>query len=127
MGNLGYAGDGQPDNKFCLGRKRPFKKDIDYADFVSPEYIKTAGITIKQGRDFYPVAANDSSSVIINETFAKMIGKENPVGMILSRGDSRYIIAGVAKDFVFGDMYAKNDPLAFLVYPEYYQLHVCKD
>ena len=49
-----------------------------------------------------------------------MIGKENPVGMMLTRGDSKYTIAGVAKDFVFGDMYAKNDPLVFLVYPEYF-------
>ncbi len=120
MGNLDMLEMGSQTTDFAWEGKDISKKVLITVDFISPEYIGTTGIKIKQGRDFNSVAANDSSSVIINETLAKMIGKENPVGMLLSRGDTKYTIAGVTKDFVFGDMYAKNDPLVFMVYPEYY-------
>ena len=51
-----------------------------------------------------------------------MIGKD-PVGKILYRDTSAtgaipYTIVGVTKDFVYGDMYAKADPLVFMCYPE---------
>ena len=118
MGNLDMLEMGSQTTNFVWEGRDLSKKILITIDIVSPEYIRTAGITIKHGRDFYPVAVNDSSSVIINETFAKMIGKDNPVGMRLSRDNSNYTIAGVIKDFVFGDMYAKNDPLVFLVHPE---------
>lgn len=120
MGNLDMLEMGSQTTDFAWEGKDISKKVLITLDFVSPEYISTTGIKIKQGRDFNTVAANDSLSVIINETLAKMIGRENPVGMLLSRGDTKYTIAGVTKDFVFGDMYAKNDPLVFMVYPEYY-------
>jgi putative ABC transport system permease protein len=120
MAGLDMLEMGSQTTDFAWEGKDLSKEILITLDFINPEYIKTSGIKIKQGRDFYPVAANDSSSVIINETLAKMIGKENPVGMLLTRGDTKYTIAGVTRDFVFGDMYAKNDPLVFLVYPEYY-------
>ena len=120
MGNLDMLEMGSQTTDFAWEGKDLSKKILITLDYISPEYIRTTGIKIKQGRDFNAVAANDSLSVIINETLAKMIGKENPVGMLLSRGDTKYTIAGVTKDFVFGDMYAKNDPLVFMCYPEYF-------
>ncbi|MEP7373250.1 MAG: ABC transporter permease [Chitinophagaceae bacterium] len=120
MANLDMLEMGSQTTDFAWEGKDISKKILITMDYISPDYIKTSGIKIKQGRDFYPVAVNDSSSVIINETLAKMIGKENPIGMLLTRGDTKYTIAGVTKDFVFGDMYAKNDPLVFMVYPENY-------
>ncbi len=120
MGGSDMLEMGNSTMDFAWEGKDLSKKVLVTLGFVSPGYIKTTGINIKQGRDFYPVAANDSSSVIINEALAKIIGRENPVGMMLTRDGTRYTIAGVTKDFVFGDMYAKNDPLVFLVWPEYY-------
>lgn len=113
---------GSSTNDFRWDGKDPAKKILVTQDFISPEYISTTGIKIKQGRDFHQVAANDSSSVIINETLANMIGKD-PVGKILYRDTSAtgaiaYTIVGVTKDFVYGDMYAKADPLVFMCYPE---------
>jgi len=120
MGNLDMLEMGSQTTDFAWEGKDLSKKILITLDYISPEYIRTTGIKIRQGRDFNAVAANDTLSVIINETLAKMIGKENPVGMILSRGDTKYSIAGVTQDFVFGDMYAKNDPLVFMCYPEYF-------
>src|SRR5687767_4854072 len=120
MGEVDMLERGSQTTNFVWEGRDLSKKVLITLDFVSPEYLKTTGIKIKYGRDFYPVAANDSSSVLINEALAKMIGKENPVGMTLTREDRKYTIAGVTKDFVFADMYAKNDPLVFLSWPQYH-------
>jgi predicted permease len=82
-------------------------------NWVSPQYIPAMGMQLKSGRNFYDNISSDSSSVIINETFAKIIGKENPVGDIITRDDGRQklTIAGVVKDFIYNDMYKKPDPL----------------
>ena len=87
-------------------------------EWVSPEYISTMQMKLKYGRDFYSNAAQDSSNVIINETFAGIIGKENPVGTILNRDDDEVLtIVGVVKDFVFVDMYKKPEPLVLFCEP----------
>jgi ABC-type antimicrobial peptide transport system permease subunit len=122
LANLNMLYMGSSTNDFRWEGKDPAKKVLITQDYISPEYLSTAGIKIKQGRDFHPVAANDSQSVIINETLAKMIGKD-PVGKILFRDTSAngaipYNIVGVTKDFVFDDMYGKPDPLVFMCYPE---------
>ena len=122
LSNLNQLYMGSSTNDFRWDGKDPAKKILVTQDYITPEYISTTGIKIKQGRDFYLVAANDSLSVIINETLANMIGKD-PVGKILYRDTSAtgaipYTIVGVTKDFVFGDMYAKADPLVFMCYPE---------
>ncbi len=120
MANLDMLQMGSQTTDFGWEGKDISKKVLITLDFISPEYLKTTGIKLKQGRDFYPNAANDSSTVIINEALARLMGKEDPVGMILTRDTTKYTIAGVAKDFVFGDVYAKNDPLVFLTWPEYF-------
>jgi len=124
MSNLNQLYMGSSTNDFRWDGKDPAKKNLVTQDYITPEYISTIGIKIKQGRDFHPVAANDSLSVIINETLANMIGKD-PVGKILYRDTSAtgaipYTIVGVTKDFVFDDMYGKPDPLAFMCYPQYF-------
>ena len=51
------------------------------------DFLKTYNIKLKDGRYYskeYP--ADDSLSLVINETFAKLMGMKNPVGKTLSRG-----------------------------------------
>jgi putative ABC transport system permease protein len=81
-------------------------------DWVSPSYISTMGMKLKSGRDFNNDIASDSNNIIINETFARHLGKEDVVGDIITT-DSRgqLTIVGVVKDFVFTDMYKTPDPL----------------
>jgi predicted permease len=83
---------------------------------VSPEYVSTAGLHIREGRDFYTDAVGDSNSVIINETLAKMIGK-NVVGTQLHRGDqTTYTIVGVIDDFIYNSMYTQAQPMILFSY-----------
>lgn len=124
MANLNMLYMGSSTTDFRWEGKDPSKKVLITQDFVGPEYISTTGVKIKEGRDFYSDIKTDSFSVIINETLATMIGKD-PVGKIITRDTSensgiKYTIVGVAKDFLFGDLYAKSDPLIFVPFPEYF-------
>ena len=57
--------------------KDPSKEVLITVEGVSPEYISTMGMNIKNGRDFYSDIKIDSSSIIINEALAKLIGKKD--------------------------------------------------
>jgi len=118
LSNLNMLYMGSSTGDFTWKGKDPNRKILITTDWVSPEFINTMGVQIKEGRDFYPDAKQDSLSVIINETLAKLIGNENVVGSFISPDSVNYTIVGVVKDFVFGDMYDKSDPLIFLCYPE---------
>jgi putative ABC transport system permease protein len=93
--------------------KTPGSELLVTMEWVSPQYIPAMGMQLKSGRNFYDDIASDSSTIIINETFARIIGKEDPVGDIITQdeGRTKLLIAGVIKDFVYNDMYRKPDPL----------------
>lgn len=86
-------------------------------DDVSPGYLSTTGVQLLSGRDFYPDGAQDSQRVVINETLAKIMNMKDPVGQYLSHDSVKYEVIGVVKDFIFGDMYGKTEPLVFYQQP----------
>jgi ABC-type antimicrobial peptide transport system permease subunit len=67
---------------------------------ASETYGKTVGFEMAQGRDFSSAFGTDSSAVIINQTAAKYIGFENPIGKTISQYGKNYHIIGVVKDMV---------------------------
>jgi len=102
--------------------KDPAKQVLITEMFVTPGYISTFGIRIQEGRDFHPASVPDSFNVIINRTLANMIGTD-PIGKQIIMDTSQnsgisYTVVGITDDFVFGDMYAKSDPLIFRVQPD---------
>jgi len=78
---------------------------------VSPEYISTMNMKLKEGRDFYADMKTDSANIIINETLAKIIGKKETVGSIIIADNKKYTIVGVVNDFVSNNVYKSADPL----------------
>ncbi|MBS1660706.1 MAG: FtsX-like permease family protein, partial [Bacteroidetes bacterium] len=72
-------------------------------------------LQILSGRDFYPTFGPDSLSVIINESMAKLMGKEGKVGAILSSNSRQIQVIGIIKDFVYNDIYGPSSPL--LLFP----------
>src|SRR6185312_11147608 len=80
---------------------------------ASPEYVSTMGMQLAAGRDFHEVAAQDSNSVIINESFAHIISRDGVVGSLITRnnGQEKYRVVGVVKDFVYNNMYQSAAPL----------------
>jgi ABC-type antimicrobial peptide transport system permease subunit len=105
---------GSSSGDFSWKGKTPNSQLLVSMEWVGPQFIPTMGMKIKYGRNFYDDISSDSTSIIINETFAKIIGKENPVGDIIARDNgngSKLTIAGVVKDYIYNDMYKKPDPL----------------
>ena len=64
------------------GKPEGFQEDLAWTE-VSPEYAKSLGLKIVEGRDFSRDFATDSLGVLINETAKKYLGMKNPIGQLL--------------------------------------------
>jgi len=62
------------------------------------EYPSTVDLRLVDGRFFDSSIASDSSAVIINETAARELLLENPIGEVLNK---KFTVIGVIKDFNF--------------------------
>lgn len=77
------------------------------------EYGKTVGWEIIAGRDFSRDHATDSLAFIINETTAKFLGFDEPVGEVLNWNDKPYTIIGVIRDMIVNSPYQPVRPSLF--------------
>lgn len=85
---------------------------------VSPQFLRTMGMKLTGGRNFYSQATPDSNSVIINEALAKQMGSEGRVGGIIRDGGKKaFLIVGIVKNFRYNDMYAPVAPLLLYNHP----------
>jgi putative ABC transport system permease protein len=83
---------------------------------VDYDYLKTMGMHMVQGRNFSPDYGSDSSAIIINETAARLLGYDNPVGKkIYSYNDENkpiaYEIIGVVQNFNYESLRQSIGPL----------------
>lgn len=100
--------------------KDPNKQILIGMNWVTPGYIKTMGMKLAAGRDFYPDGMADSSNVIINEAFAKIISNssEKAIGQLIDRDNQKLQVVGVIRDYVYNNMYGKSDPLIIFYDPK---------
>lgn len=110
---------GSNSGNFTWQGKDPTKQLLISIDNVSPEFISTSGLHIKEGRDFYSDVKTDSNNIIINETLAKAMNVKDVVGSVISHGGSdKYTVVGVVNDFVYNNMYATPAPLIMFCQPD---------
>ena len=83
--------------------------------FVSEDYFKTIGMTMREGRNFS--SGNDSTSVIFNEAAIKRLRLKNPVGKKITWQDKQFTIAGVVKDALMISPFKAADPTMFYIQP----------
>lgn len=82
--------------------------------WVTPDYGKTVGWKIKEGRDFSTRFATDSSAMLLNESAVKFMGlKESPVGMDVDWNGHHYHVIGIVQDLLMQSPY---DPVKQTVY-----------
>jgi len=106
----GYDWEGKfPDTNPIVWR---FCTDTDFLKAFEGKMIK--GEFYKKER--MSGSSDVSGKVIINETFAKIMGMENPVGARLSTNSNHFTIIGIVKDFNFKLLYEATEPMAI-----YYQ------
>ncbi|MTI30010.1 ABC transporter permease [Xanthovirga aplysinae] len=80
--------------------------------WVDTDFQKTLEMKMVQGRFFSQDFPSDSSAAVINESAARILGYENPIGRkINSWNNSSATIVGVVKDFNYKTLRNKIDPL----------------
>ncbi|HKR06188.1 MAG TPA: ABC transporter permease [Bacteroidia bacterium] len=102
--------EGSNTGGFSWEGKDPTKEVLITVENGSPGFINTTGMQIIAGRDFNADWKKDSMNIIINEAFAKLMNKKNPVGEIVRQDSNTYHIVGLVKDFVYNDFYKAPDP-----------------
>lgn len=87
---------------------------------VDKDYIGTIGMQMVAGRFFQEGYATDTSTaIVINETAARVMGMDEPVGKWITWGTDKYTVIGVIKDFHFLPMTEEISPLVLLNVPSY--------
>lgn len=92
---------------------------------IDENYIPTLGMTMVKGRNFSKDFPTDSSAIVVNEAFAKLIGFSDVVNKSFyymknypSTAVSKYQIIGVVKDFNFNSLHDAVTPLVFFLSPQ---------
>lgn len=83
---------------------------------VDADYFDVMKIPVIQGRNFDKTTNADSSSFLINETLAKQLGWDEPVGKTIYREGPHKVI-GVVADFHFSSLYQAVQPLILTKQP----------
>ncbi|MEO9891764.1 ABC transporter permease [Aurantibacter sp.] len=83
---------------------------------VDYDYIKTLGITLKDGRDFSKEYATDAAtSIIINAKMAEELGLTEPIGKEISNNGQNFTITGVINNFHFKSLKEDISSLSLVV------------
>ena len=75
---------------------------------VTSDFFNTAGMEIIEGRGFSKNPAQDSTNIIVTESFAKLMGSGSAIGKTVKED---YPVIGVVKDYLYDDMYGSSDPV----------------
>jgi len=91
------------------------QKNITFRDvWVNADFGPTVGWTVLQGRDFSRAYGSDSSSAIVNEEGARILGFKDPIGKTVKHYGKAYTIIGVTKNMVVNNPYDKVQPAIFM-------------
>jgi len=80
---------------------------------------ETLGIQIKEGRTFSKAFGAEDTKLLINETAAKIMGLEHPVGVTVSMWGQNKTIVGVVKDFHVTSLHEAIVPMVFYFNPQH--------
>jgi putative ABC transport system permease protein len=96
-----------------------------FNNYVDPDYLKTMGIIMKEGRNFSAEnPADKKATYMINETAIKLYELKNPIGQVIVPGNgAKGQIIGIIKDFHYRGLNYELTPL-LLFYTEEYKNYV---
>jgi putative ABC transport system permease protein len=63
------------------------------------DYLNTMGIQLVQGRQFHDGEADVDASIVVNQTFVRRSGLNQPIGQQVILDSTKYTIVGVVSDF----------------------------
>ena len=86
-------------------------------DFITrtgtPEFGKTIGWNVLQGRDFSREFSSDTACIILNESAVKMMGFKDPLNETIEYQGKNFQVIGVTKDLVMESPYDPVRPTVF--------------
>jgi putative ABC transport system permease protein len=93
---------------------------------VDFDYAKTLGIEIAEGEFYTENIYRDTAKIVINKTFADIIGIKPIIGEFIEKGGQQMKIIGVTENFNFKPLFSKIEPLVMYCIPENHQYLLCK-
>jgi putative ABC transport system permease protein len=121
-GFLPVANSSRTDNSFSTEAIMNSKNGLSMQVWdIDDKYVDFMGMEMVKGRSFSKDFATDSTGMIINETAAKTLGFDNPVGKklytasVVEKDEKQiaYNIIGVVKNFHFESLKENVGPLCF--------------
>ncbi|HEU0064535.1 MAG TPA: ABC transporter permease [Flavisolibacter sp.] len=119
---LPVSNSSRNDNTFSKDAVIDVKNGFDMQNWtIDQDYLNTMGIRLIKGRNFSKDFGNDTNAIIINETAARILGYDDPVGkqaycMVKGPGQIQpFTIIGVVKNFNFESLRQSAGPLAFFL------------
>ena len=85
--------------------------EVEFDDYrITPEIAQFYGLRMKEGDNSFELGENE---VLINETLAKRMNMDNPIGQFIEYGKNRKRIKGVVCDFQTQDPNTPVVPMVF--------------
>nr|WKN35197.1 ABC transporter permease [Tunicatimonas sp. TK19036] len=81
------------------------------------QFLDAMQVPLSQGRNFNPDLSNDTLNYLINETAARIMGFNDPIGKSLSFWGQDGQIVGVVKDFHLRSLHNEIPPLIIRYHP----------
>lgn len=110
----GHTFTGRNNNTSSVSWPTKLEDEIVLFETMRSDYdlLPTLGVNIIQGRNFDRSFASDTSAIIINQTAAKIMDLDDPVGQTITYGQPVRII-GVVEDFNFASLHSEVAPAIF--------------
>ena len=87
-----------------------------YTNVIDHEFVETLGLRLKEGRDFSPDQPGDlERGMLINESFARAYGWEDPLSETIPGNFDEHEIIGVVEDFHYASLHTDIQPAVMVV------------
>jgi putative ABC transport system permease protein len=100
---------------FAWHGEDPNQHPLFMSNQVTPEFGKTVGWQVSEGRDFSRAYGSDSTAIILNEAAVKFIGFKKPIGEEVGWGNNSYRVIGVVRDMVRESPFEPVKPSFFVL------------
>ncbi|MFD2571030.1 ABC transporter permease [Spirosoma soli] len=116
----GSVGDGMNDKStfsfYAGGTEQPVSTEYFSVDH---DFLNVLGIKLKEGRNFSPDLASDSTgTVLINEAMLKRLGWKNRTAGLIEFDTRKIPIAGVIRDFHLRSLHNRIEPLVLVFHKD---------
>lgn len=103
---------------FNYDAKDPEDRTLYYVLEAEFDFIETMKMEMVEGRDFSREFGADTQNVLINETAARTMNVENPIGTNVRIWGREGQVIGIVQDFQMGSFYDPIEPMVLILETE---------